>query len=117
MASSETWLEALSAAKALFESVKTGIDFWGAVKKYRHDSDTIKESNRVSRVFSTFSEAEVKSIIQRLEDCRKRFATEGSGEQRARCFCSVFQDVSDANGGIPEIDDWPNMFLQLCSRK
>jgi hypothetical protein len=117
MASPETWLEALSTAKAVFESVKSGIDFLSVLKKYRADPATIQESKRVSAVFSTFSDAEVAAIAKRLDECRKRFAAEGSGQQRAACFCSVFSDVRDGNGGIPPIDDWQNMFRQLCSRR
>jgi hypothetical protein len=118
MASPETWLEVLATAKAVFDSVKSGVDFLSSLRKYRADASTIQESRRASRVFSTYSDAEIASVTSRLEDCRKRFAAEGSGEQRARCFCSVFKDLADGNGGeIPLIDDWQNMFRQLCVRR
>jgi hypothetical protein len=117
MASPATWLDALATAKAVFESIKSGIDFLSALKKYREDPATIQESQRVSKVFSTFSESEVAAITKRLDECRKRFTAEGSGKQRNTCFCSVFSDVRDANGGIPPIDDWQGMFRQLCERK
>ena len=117
MASSETWLDALSTAKAVFESIKSGIDFLSALKKYRTDPATIRESQRVSKVFSTFSDAEVAAITKRLEECRRRFAAEGDGKRRNECFCSVFGDVRDGNGEIPPIDDWQKMFRQLCGRK
>jgi hypothetical protein len=117
-ASPETWLDALATAKAVFESIKSGIDFLTALRKYRQDRDTITESQRVSRVFSTYSDEEISSITKRLDECRRRFATEGSGEQRSKCFCSVFIDVADGNGrAIPLIDDWQNMFRQLCGKK
>jgi hypothetical protein len=117
MASPETWLDALSTAKAVFESIKSGVDFLSALKKYRGDPETIRESRRVSEVFSTFSESEVSAITKRLEECRRRFAAEGDGKRRAACFCSVFEDVRDGNGEIRPIDDWQNMSRQLCSRK
>jgi hypothetical protein len=117
MATSDNWLLALSTVKAVFESVKSGMDFATALKKYHDDPATIRESQRVSRIFSTFSDDEVASITRRLEECRTRFTAEGSGKQRATCFCSVLRDVKDANGGIPLIDDWPNMFRQLCGRR
>jgi hypothetical protein len=62
MASPDAWLTALSTAKAVFESIKSGVDFLSALKKYRADPATVQESRRASRVFSTFSEAEVESI-------------------------------------------------------
>jgi hypothetical protein len=117
MASPQTWLEALATTKAVFESIKSGIDFLSALKRYRADPATIQESQRVSKVFSTFSDGEVAAITKRLEECRKRFAAEGSGHQRTACFCSVFNDLKDGNGGIPPIDDWENMFRQLCGRR
>src|SRR5580704_15912240 len=94
MASPDTWLEALATAKAVFESVKSGIDFLTALKKYRQDRATIAESQRASRTFSTYSEAEIISITRRLDECRKRFAAEGDGRKRAECFCNVFNDVA-----------------------
>jgi hypothetical protein len=117
MASPDKWLEALSTAKAVFESIKSGIDFLSALRKYRSDPATIQESRRISVAFSTFSDEEVDSITQRLEECRKRFAAEGSGKQRSKCFCNVFADVKDGNGGdIPVIDDWQDMYRQLCAK-
>ena len=118
MASPDTWLEALATAKAVFESVKSGIDFLTALRKYRQDRATISESQRASTVFSTYSDAEISSITKRLSECRTRFAAEGDGKKRAECFCSVFRDVANGNGGeIPLIDDWQNMFRQLCARR
>lgn len=114
MASPEVWIEALSTAKALFDLIMSGMDFVTARDKYRKESSILDESKRVSEVFSTFSDDEVNSITKRLDACRERFISEGSGEQRAECFCSVFRDVEDANGGIPAIDDWQKMFQQLC---
>jgi hypothetical protein len=118
MASPETWLEALATTKAVFDFAKSGTDFLTALKKYRQDRNTITESRRVSVAFSTYSDEEIASITKRLDECRKRFATEGSGELRSNCFCSVFKDVADGNGGtIPLIDAWQNMFRQLCGRR
>jgi hypothetical protein len=116
MATSDTWLAALSTVKAAFETVKSGADFVSSVRKYRKDKDTIRESRRVSKVFSTFSEKEVASITKRLEECQKRFAAEGDGQKRAECYCNVFDDVRDGNGGIPAIDDWQNIVRQICAK-
>ncbi len=75
---------------------------------------TIAEAERVSQVFSTYSEPEVQAILERLKACRDRFITEGSGTGRKKCLCSVFKDVIDGNGGkLPHIDDWENIYNQL----
>lgn len=118
MASFHVWLEVLSWTKALFDATTLGADVYEAYEKHVHEKDTIAEANRVSRVFSTYSDGELEAILKRLQDCRDRFISEGSGENRRRCQCSVFKDVIDGNGGkLPAIDDWENIFLQLrCSQ-
>ena len=119
MASFQVWLEVLSWVKALFEATTLGVDLQRAYQQHRVEKDTIAEAERVSRVFSTFSEDEVEAILKRLQACRDRFITEGSGQARQQCLCSVFSDVIDGNGGtLPHIDDWENIFRQLsCSKK
>jgi hypothetical protein len=112
------WLDVLALTKTLFEATKATIDLGSTFEKYRHDRDTIRESQRVSGAFSTYSEPEVESILRRLEGCRDRFISQGSGADRAQCICSVFREVMEGNGGtLPVIDDWENMYRQLkCSR-
>jgi hypothetical protein len=118
MASPHTWLELLSYVKALFEAVTLGADIREQFRKHRKERDTIAEAKRVSHVFSTFSEQEVQAILDRLKACQDRFIKEGDGSARKRCFCHVFKDVIDGNGGaLPRIDDWENIFQQLnCQR-
>lgn len=113
------WLDVLAWTKTLFEATKATIDLRSTYEKYRLDSDTIRESQRVSLSFSTYSEAEVEEILRRLEGCRDRFISQGDGADRARCICSIFRHVMDGNGGVlPVIDDWGNIFRQLkCSSK
>jgi hypothetical protein len=114
MASPELWLEVLSLTKALFDAVKSGADVLESYRKHRQEQDTINESQRVSVAFSTYSEAEVRSILLRLEQCRDRFIAQGGGADRARCLCSVFNEARIGNGGtLPLIDDWENMYRQL----
>jgi hypothetical protein len=117
MATPDTRLTALSTVKAVFEAVKSGADVALSIRKYREDKDTIRESSRVSKVFSTFSDEEVASITKRLEECQKRFAAEGDGQKRAECSCNVFADIRKANGGIPAIDDRRNIFRQVCAKQ
>ena len=119
MASFQVWLEVLSWIKALFDATTLGVDLQKAYQQHRAEKDTIAEAERVSQVFSTFSEDEVKAILQRLQACRDRFITEGSGMARRTCLCSVFRDVINGNGGtLPHIDDWENIFRQLkCSKE
>jgi hypothetical protein len=117
-ASPEVWLEALSWTKALFELITTGANVYDSYEKHRREKDTITESRRVSVAFSTYSEEEVKAVSARLKECRDRFIAEGSGPQRARCFCSVLNDFKAGNGGVlPVIDDFAKMYAQMkCDR-
>lgn len=119
MASPEVWLEALSWAKAVFELFTTGANVYDAYEKHRRERDTIAESRRVSRTFSTYSDEEIEAVSKRLKECRDRFITEGSGPQRARCFCSVLNDLKSGNGGVlPIIDDWARMYAQMqCDKQ
>jgi len=119
MASFHVWLEVLSYAKALFEAITLGADVRQQYQKHRNERDTIAEAERVSQLFSTFTEDEVQAILDRLKACRDRFIKEGSGPARKQCLCNVFKDVIEGNGGrLPRIDDWENMHRQLnCPRQ
>jgi hypothetical protein len=96
---------------------KFGVDYATAFRKHREESDTIVEASRVAELFSTYSDAEIQELIKKIEGCRVRFIKQGSGADRARCICSIFQEISDGNGGqLPKIDDWQRMSDQLkCS--
>lgn len=114
MANPLLWLEALAGLKALYDLLQFGVDYATALRKHRTEKDTIAESRRVASVFSTYSDKEVEELIKKIEGCRDRFIKQGSGADRARCFCSIFQEIKDGNGGqLPEIDDWHRMFNQL----
>ena len=77
--------------------------------------DTIAESKRASARYSTYSDREVQEIVKKIEACRDRFITQGSGTDRARCLCSIFEEIKAGNGGsLPRIDDWERMYNQLC---
>lgn len=118
MASPQLWLEVLSWVKTLFEATKATIDLGATYEKYRRDNATLREAERVSIKFSTYSEAEVESLLARLKGCRDRFISQGGGAERARCICSVLHEAMEGNGGVlPMIDDWQNIYSQLnCSR-
>ena len=118
MASPQLWLEVLAWVKTLFEATKATVDLKDTYEKYRHDHATIQESERVGAAFTTYRDAEVESLLRRLEGCRDRFISQGGGAERARCICSVLNEAAEGNGGrLPAIDDWQNIFSQLrCSR-
>ena len=117
MASPEAWLELLAMVKAGFEAAREGVEFLQAFRNHQREPDTIAESRRVSHVFSTYSDDEIRAASRRIDDCRKRFIREGSGEQRVLCVCSVLNDFRVGNGGvIPQIDYWPEYWEQLCAR-
>ena len=118
MASPELWLEVLSLIKAIFDAFKLGADVTESYQKHRKEKDTIQESQRVSAIYSTYSEDEIRAMISKLEGCRDRFIKQGGGKDRIRCICSILNEVVDGNGGsLPHIDDWENIYNQLgCSR-
>ena len=92
MVSSELWLQVLSWTKALFDAVKSGEDVFASYQKHRQEKDTIEESRRVSKTFSTYTENEVKSILARLEGCRDRYIKHGGGKDRSNCLCSILNE-------------------------
>ena len=114
MGSFEIWLEVLSWTKALFEATTLGVDLYKAYDQHKRERSTITEARRVSENVSTFSPEEVEAMLKRLQSCRDRFVTEGSGQARRQCLCSVFKDAIEGNGGeLPRIDDWQNIFSRL----
>lgn len=114
MASFELWLEVLALTKALFDVIKSGADVLESYKRHHQENETRQEAKRVSEVFSTYSEDEVKAILLRLQGCRDRFIKQGSGAERASCVCSILNEVKKGNGdNLPLIDDWQNIYLQL----
>jgi hypothetical protein len=117
MASPLLWLEALAGLKALYDLAQGGVGYAASYQKHRLERDTIAESRRASLAFSTYSDRELEEIIKKIEGCRDRFITQGSGADRSRCLCSIFKEIIDGNGGsLPLIDDWRRMYDQLnCS--
>jgi hypothetical protein len=115
MANPLLWLEALAGLKALYDLAQGGVDYAASLRKHRQEKDTIAESQRASATFSTYADREIEELIKKIEGCRDRFITQGSGADRARCFCSIFKEIEAGNGGsLPVIDDWQRMYDQLC---
>jgi len=114
MASPFIWLEALAGIKALYDLAKGAADYTLSFQRHRQESDTIKEAERISSAFSTYSDREVEELIRKIEGCRDRFISQGSGRDRARCLCSILNEIKDGNGGrLPLIDDWQRMYAEL----
>lgn len=114
MADPLLWLEALAGLKALYDLTSGIPDYWESFNRHRAERATINESRRASEVYSTFSDAELHELIKKIEGCRDRFISQGSGKDRARCLCSIFNEIIDGNGGeLPVIDDWRRMYDQL----
>jgi hypothetical protein len=114
MATPLIWLEALAGFKALYDLVKSGADYAQSYQDHRRERATINESERVSKTFSTFSNREVQELVSKIEGCRDRFITQGSGADRARCLCSILNEIKDGNGGkLPPIDDWQRIYDEL----
>lgn len=114
MANPLLWLEALAGLKALYDLVQEGVDYATSLQRHRREPDTVAESHRVSATFSTYSDRELEELIRKIEGCRDRFISQGSGADRARCLCSIFKEIKDGNGGsLPKIDDWGRMYDKL----
>jgi hypothetical protein len=117
MAAPHIWLELLASTKALFDASKSVIDLTATVQKYRNDPETIRESERVSVRFSTYSNGVIESFTDRMIRCDERFTAQGGGKDRRRCVCSILNELADGNNGLPDIDDWKNIYNQLdCGR-
>lgn len=119
MASPLVWLDILSWVKALYEVTKGAFDLKKLYDKYRHDPETVQEAERVSVKFSsTYSEAEVNSLLGDLKAAEIGLIKQGSGADRARCLCSVLQEAMEGNGGVlPLIDDWAKIYHKLNCAK
>jgi hypothetical protein len=114
MASVFLWLEALAGLHALYDVVRTGTDYATSFSRHRSESRTNTEARVASAKFSTYSDREVEELIRKIEGCRDRFINQGGGKDRARCLCSIFNEVKDGNGGtLPDIDSWRDMYKQL----
>jgi hypothetical protein len=114
MANPLLWLEALAGLKALYDLAEGAVDFAASIQRHRQEADTIAEARRISVVFSTYSDREVEELLRKIEGCRDRFITQGSGADRARCLCSIFNEIKYGNGGsLPLLDDWSRMYQQL----
>lgn len=117
MASPLLWLEALAGLKALFDLSQGAVDYAASYRRHRQEADTIAEAQRISVEFSTYSDREIQELNRQIEDCRDRFIAQGSGKNRARCLCSIFNEIKAGNGGeLPNIDDWQRMFAVLKCR-
>ena len=62
---------------------------------------------------NTYELRELEAIRARLDGCYDHFVSEGGGEQRRTCLCSVVNDVVRGNGGVIPIDDWAQRYEQL----
>lgn len=75
-----------------------------------------KEIERQAKVLtSTYNDAELTALHERIQTCRDTFINEGSGKQRVRCMCSVLENAIVGNGGIPPLPEWEFLYLKLCT--
>jgi hypothetical protein len=118
MANPLTWLEALAGFKALYDLVSGAPDYYASLKRHREEQATVRAAHLANQLYSTFSDRELEELIHKIEACRDRFIQQGSGKDRSRCLCSIFNEIMDGNGGeLPNIDGWHEMYAQLrCSR-
>src|SRR5437868_2316511 len=99
MASSQNWLRLLAALKACHDLALSGVGFEKALLQHLNEADTQAEARRVSKLFTSYSDAEIEAILARINACKERFIREGFGMNRKSCLCSIFEDVKDGDGG------------------
>ncbi|MDE0035830.1 MAG: hypothetical protein OXU75_22215 [Deltaproteobacteria bacterium] len=80
--------------------------------RWYESEENVDRARKLQSVLSTYSDAEIKAIKDRIENCRMKFIAEGDGDQRRRCLCSVLYDVKTGDGGNIA-DDWANMYEHL----
>lgn len=100
--------------KAVVSAVTDEADFGQELAHYLSDSETIQESQRVSRNFTTYTDEQVRIITSRLQACYDQFVQDGSPDQRVRCICEILNEARIGNGGrLPLIDDWQKSYRLL----
>lgn len=111
------WLEAIAGMKALFDLAEGVPDYYQSYRRYREERATIEAARRANETYSTYSDKELEELIKKINGCRDRFTQQGSGRDRARCLCSILNEIKDGNGGsLPDVDAWRKMYDQLqCS--
>ena len=119
MVSLEQMTNLIALSKTLMDALKGGVDFVETIKAYRADASTIKEAETARITLSTYSDDEIMSIDERLNNCRKQFEEQGFGEGRVKCICSALKHAKDGNGGeLPKVEIWLSMYEQLkCANK
>lgn len=111
MGSVRDWQEILAGIRALYDLVKFGSDYSSSFLKYRSEIEVYREAQRVAGTFHTSSN-ELQALITDIQACRYRI-TQGEVENRARCLCSIFNNIKDGNEGILPIGDWLRMYREL----
>jgi hypothetical protein len=111
MGSVRDWQEILAGIRALYDLVKFGSDYSTSFLRYRSEIEIYREAQRVSGIFHT-SRREIDALISDIADCR-HCITESKVEDRARCLCSIFNNIKDGNQGVLPIGDWVLMYREL----
>jgi hypothetical protein len=100
------WLEALAGLKALYDSSNGALTMPYPCGSTKRSPTRLPSRSGLAVTFSTYSDPEVQVIIRKINGCRDRFIKQGGGTDRARCLCSIFQEIKDGNGGdLPRLDD------------
>jgi hypothetical protein len=113
------WASIAAIVSAMCDVISVGREtFEQAFNRRSNAPDANDRGAILAKAMSTYSDEEVEAIRDRLDGCRQRFISEGSGPNRATCLCSVLQDVKDGNGGSIPFDDWARTYETLgCSTR
>jgi hypothetical protein len=114
MENQRLWLEALAGLKALYDLAQGIPDYKRSLQHYMSDSVTIRAAYRANATYTTYSERDLRAILQQIQACRNKFIAEGVRLDRGGCLHLIFQEIKRANCGVlPEVDEWVQMYRQL----
>jgi hypothetical protein len=111
MADFSVYVQVATIVSALAKALDTGLNYYEALKDV--EADPTKIESDAKSLSNTYSDDEIRSILDRIQGCRDRFIDEGHGKNRQRCICSVLSDARDGNGGTLPIDEWNDMYERL----
>jgi hypothetical protein len=107
MLSLTQFAELAAIISAMADVYSVGRDTFADFLKIRREApDFQAKGEQLKGALSTYSDAELDAISDRIEGCRDRFIAEGSGKQRKTCLCSVLSDVKEGSGSVHPILHW-----------
>ena len=106
-----SYVHVATIVSTLAKALDTGLSYFKALRQV--EAEPAKIEAAAKQLQSTYDDAEIKSLLERIQGCRDRFVDEGHGPNRKRCLCSVLRDAKSGNGGRMPVDEWDDMYSSL----